>query len=52
MHRQPYSTDLTDAEWTALEPHLPKSKPGGRPRVQAIRELLHAMFDILRSGCA
>jgi putative transposase len=52
MHREVYSTDLTDAEWSLLVPHLPASKEGGRPRRHAVREILNAIFYILRSGCA
>lgn len=26
-----YASDLTDAEWEWLEPHVPQPKPGGRP---------------------
>ncbi|HEY8602619.1 MAG TPA: IS5/IS1182 family transposase, partial [Thermomicrobiales bacterium] len=33
MERQGYPTDLTDAEWALLEPHLPPASPRGRPRV-------------------
>ncbi|HYH64092.1 MAG TPA: IS5/IS1182 family transposase, partial [Urbifossiella sp.] len=28
MTRKPYDTDLTDAQWAALEPLLPKPKSG------------------------
>jgi putative transposase len=52
MNRQLYPTDITDAEWTSLEPHLPKPQLGGRPRVHAVREILNAMFSVLRSACA
>lgn len=51
-HRQRYSTDLTDAEWSCLEPHVPPPKSGGRPRVHPVREILNGIFYILRSGCA
>ncbi len=27
--RKPYLTDLTDEQWTILEPLIPASKPGG-----------------------
>ena len=47
-----YSTDLSDAEWACLEPHLPASKANGRPRVYPLREILDAIFYIVRSGCA
>jgi putative transposase len=52
MNRQPYATDITDAEWRYLEPSMPSPKTGGRPRRHSIRELLNAIFYILRSGGA
>jgi putative transposase len=51
-NRTHYPTDITDAEWRCLEPHVPPSKPGGRPRVHPVREILNSIFYILRSGCA
>src|SRR5215471_10831443 len=30
--RQRYSSDLTDAEWAVIEPHMPAAKRLGRPR--------------------
>jgi putative transposase len=51
--RQPYSTDLSDAEWCCLEPHLPAPKETGRPRVYPLREILNAIFFyVVRSGCS
>jgi putative transposase len=50
--RRAYQTDLTDAEWSYIEPHLPTSAAPGRPRVHTLREVLDAIFYILRSGCA
>jgi putative transposase len=44
MKRQRYSTDLTDAEWAALEPEIPAPRPGGRPRKTDIREVVNAIF--------
>ena len=52
MKRKPYPTDLTDAEWTILEPLIPKAKPGGRPRSVDIREIINAVFYVLRGGIA
>jgi transposase len=52
MNRQPYPTDLTDAEWSHLAPHLAQPKSGGRRRLHAVREILHGIFSVLRSGCA
>jgi putative transposase len=52
MNRSLYPTDLSDNEWTYLAPHLPAPKSGGRPRVHAVREIVNAIFSLLRSGCA
>jgi putative transposase len=52
MNRQIYPTDITDAEWTYLEPLMPAPRPAGRPRVHPVREILNGIFSILRSGCA
>jgi putative transposase len=46
-----YATDLTDAEWKALEPHVPAPNKRGRPRTHSPREILDAVFYILKSGC-
>jgi putative transposase len=50
--RKPYPTDLSDDEWRILEPLVPEAKPGGRPRAHETRELLNAIFYVLRRGCA
>jgi putative transposase len=50
--RRPYSTDLSDDEWKILKPLIPEAKPGGRPRTHETRELLNAIFYVLRGGCA
>ena len=52
MKRNSYPTDLTDAEWTILEPLIPKAKPGGRPRSVDMREIINAVFYVLRGGIA
>ena len=52
MMQTRYLTDLTDKEWTVVEPALPEVKAGGRPRIHSIREILNAIFYIVRSGCA
>jgi putative transposase len=49
---KPYASDLSDAEWTILEPLIPPAKPGGRPRSVDIRQILNGIFYMLRSGCA
>jgi transposase len=50
--RKAYQTDLSDAEWSCLEPHLPTPKASGRPRIYVLREILDAVFYVLKSGCA
>ena len=45
-------TDLTDAEFARLEPLLPPPRRVGRPRLHAIREIVNAIFYVVRSGCA
>jgi len=50
--RKAYQSDLSDAEWSCLEPHLPAPKANGRPRIYPPREILDAIFYVLRSGCA
>jgi putative transposase len=47
-----YASDLTDAEWTLLEPLLPAESPVGRPRLHSLRIILNAIFYELRTGGA
>jgi transposase len=49
--RKTYPTDLSDAEWKYIEPHLPAPKGFGRPRTQDLHEILNAVFYLLKSGC-
>jgi transposase len=49
--KRSYSTDLTDAEWSCLEPHVPVPRERGRPRIHTTREILNAIFYVVRSGC-
>ena len=50
MKRKPYPTDLTDAEWAILKPMIPSAKLGGRPRSADMREVVNAIFYVLRGG--
>src|SRR5215208_4637088 len=50
--RKGYQSDLSDAEWSCIEPHLPVPKATGRPKLHSTREILNAIFYIVRSGCA
>ena len=49
--RKRYPSDLTDAQWQALQPLIPPAKPGGRPRQVDIREVLNTLFYKARTGC-
>src|SRR5215213_4787634 len=50
--KRSYSTDLSDAEWECLKLHVPTSNKRGRPKIHTTREILNAIFYILKSGCA
>lgn len=46
-----YASDLTDAEFALIVPLLPRAKRGGRRRTTALREVVNAIFYLLRTGC-
>jgi transposase len=50
--RPPYPTDLRDQEWALIQHLVPEAKPGGRPEAYPKREILNAIFYLLRSGCS
>ena len=50
MRTESYPSDVTDEQWALIEPHLPVY-PGGRPRTTDLRDVVDAIFYILRSGC-
>jgi transposase len=45
-----FASDLTDPEWAVLEPLLPPPATTGRPPTWPLRELVNAMFYVLRGG--
>jgi len=49
--RERYPTDLTDQQWTILEPLIPPALTGGRPREVDVREVLNTILYQQRSGC-
>ena len=54
QHSRPitrYQTDLTDAEWRVIAPHLPKPYATGRPREWPTREIINGIFYVVRAGC-
>jgi len=51
MRRKRYTSDLSDEEWAIIEPLVPPAKAGGRPRTTNMRDVLDAIFYILKTGC-
>jgi putative transposase len=51
MARRGYATDLTDAQWAVLEPHVPAARTRGRPRRVDLRAVTDAVLYLLRTGC-
>ena len=49
--RRTYPSDLTDAQWAILEPLVPASKHGGRPRTVDMREIINTILYLNRTGC-
>ena len=51
MRRKSYNSDLNDAEWALLAPLIPPPKPGGRRHPPDRREVLNAIFYVVKTGC-
>jgi transposase len=43
-------SDLTDAEWAVLQPHLPSASRVGRPRRWPLRRIVESILYLLRGG--
>jgi putative transposase len=50
-NRKVYPTDLNDTEWAQIMPYLPKRGLRGAPRRVPWREILNAIFYVVRNGC-
>ena len=50
MRTPTYPSDVTDEQWSLIEPHLPV-RPGGRPRKADLRAVVDAILYVLRTGC-
>src|SRR5919202_3747455 len=50
MRTHKYPSDVTDAQWRLIEGLIP-TYPGGRPRKTDPRDVVDAIFYILRTGC-
>ena len=51
MESRRYPTDLSDDEWRCIRTHLPEPAREGRPSLHGLREILDAVFYVLKSGC-
>ncbi len=51
MRMNHYPSDLTDAQWALIEPHIPPEPGGGRPRKTDLRDVFDAILYLLRTGC-
>ena len=52
MRRESYPTDLTDLEWTTLQPLIPPPKTGGRPRDVDMRAIVNGALYVHRRSCS
>jgi putative transposase len=46
-----YPSDLTDEEWSLIDPLIPPAKTGGGKRRTNMRELINGLLYILSTGC-
>ena len=46
-----YPSDLTNEEWSVVEPLIPPGKPGGGKRRVNMREVVNGVMYILSTGC-
>jgi len=51
LKRPKYPSDLADREWQILERLVPAPLSGGRPEEHSRREIINAIFYVLRTGC-
>jgi len=47
-----YPSDLTDQQWALIQPLLPPPSIGGRPEKHPRRQLVDAIFYVVRTGCS
>ena len=50
MRANHYPSDVTDKQWALIGPLIPVY-PGGRPRKTNLRDVVDAIFYVLRTGC-
>jgi putative transposase len=53
--RRAYDSDVTDEQWSVIEPYLPciqsNTNKGGRPAKYTRREIFNAILYVVRTGC-
>jgi putative transposase len=49
--RAGYPSDLTDEQWELVQPALARNGVWGRPREVDLREIVNAIFYLVRTGC-
>jgi putative transposase len=50
--RRAYPSDLTETQWFLVQPLLPSAQGGGRHRKTDLREVLNAIFYVVKNGCS
>jgi len=50
--RQAYPDDLSDEEWAIICTHLERDEVRGRKPKYPVREMMNAIFYVLRTGCS
>jgi putative transposase len=51
MTRMSYPSDLTDRQWSIIEPLIPPAEPGGRRREVDMRQVINGILYLNRTGC-
>ena len=51
IQRQAYPSDLKDQEWLEIAPFFENTNQKGRPQEWPIREIINAIYYLLRTGC-
>jgi transposase len=46
-----YPSDLTDREWSLIEPLIPPARRGGNRRTVVVRDVVDGVMYILSTGC-
>ena len=52
MARTLYPSDLTNEQWSIIEPLIPPAEPGGRHRKVNMREVVNGVLYLNRTGCS